>query len=113
VGLLGEPNAYGYPADPVYWADPLGLGRKPPAWVRRLPAGMTPQQAGNTTLRQAMTDAGRPGGTINQIGSDLLDMSVRDVSRMAGGDTPDDALTAMKLLKQDKSEKNRNGCRRG
>jgi hypothetical protein len=61
-------------------------------------------------MRDAMKSRGVGGGTISMIG-DLANETVTAVAKLANqGDEA--AETALKLLKQDKTEKNRGGCKR-
>ena len=106
IGIIGGLNLYSYVTNPTNWIDPLGLARREvPKWVQRLPAGMSKETARNTTLRDAMLEAGRPGSTIQQIPDHLLDSTVEQVSKAMP--ESDEAETAMKLLKQDKTEKSK------
>lgn len=103
IGLDGGLRAYGYVHDPMTWVDPFGLG----SWKDKI-RGVW--ELRDMVMRDAMKSRGVGGGTIAMIGN-LADETVTAVAKLANqGD--DAAETALKLLKQDKTEKNRGGCKR-
>jgi RHS repeat-associated protein len=111
--LLGGLHPYSYVDDPLSAIDPLGLA----GWRDKIPRsiGGVPINAGQT-LREAMKAVGRPGSTQDMVKS-LLDTTLESIAKITTNQAETSANkalaeTALKLLKQDKSEKAKGGCQR-
>jgi len=108
IGLVGDLNLYTYPHDTLRWVDPLGL-MPLSAWERKIAnlLGM-----GEKTIRELILARGGAGNTVNEVASDLRDMKLKDVAKLAAAEN-EQAEKAIKLVKQaDNKRQKYSGCKK-
>ncbi|XXY18539.1 RHS repeat-associated core domain-containing protein [Sorangium sp. So ce216] len=108
LGVLGGLNLFGFDGSPSNDIDPLGLS----AWKRNL-GNLIDMK--DKTVRQAIQERGGNASTANQTGH-MADKTLEEVAKIKSdpNSSKEDARladTALKLVKQDKTEKAK-GCKR-
>ncbi|XXS85745.1 RHS repeat-associated core domain-containing protein [Sorangium sp. So ce176] len=108
LGIAGGLNLFGFDGSPINDIDPLGLS----AWKRNL-GNLIDMK--DKTVRQAIQERGGNASTANQTGH-MADKTLEEVAKIKSdpNSSKEDARladTALKLVKQDKTEKAK-GCKR-